>query len=274
MADGRFFAPAKINLALHVTGRRDDGYHMLSSLVAFADVGDWVTASPADDWSLTVDGPFAEGVPTDDSNLVLKAAMATDGPPAAFTLEKNLPPASGIGGGTADAAAALRALWAMDGRAFPGAPERIGADLPVCLLGRAGLMEGIGERVEPLPALPPLHAVLVNPGVAVGTGDVFRGLTTTDNAPLPRPAPWSDARALAEWLSAQRNDLEDPARSACPAIGVVLARLQATEPLIARMSGSGATCFALYTAAPQARVAAETLAAAHPGWWVRATALA
>ncbi|MBJ3761339.1 4-(cytidine 5'-diphospho)-2-C-methyl-D-erythritol kinase [Maribius pontilimi] len=274
-ADGRFFAPAKVNLALHVTGQRADGYHLLSSLVAFADIGDWVTARPAAEWALSVNGPLAKGVPTGPDNLILKAARATQGPPAAFTLEKHLPMQAGIGGGSADAAAALRALRAMDGRPLPDGPAAIGADLPVCLHGRAALMTGIGDIVTPVDPLPPLHAVLVNPGVAVATPAVFAALAQKDNAPLSDLPDDAGTDELIGWLASQRNDLEALARSIAPAIGVALARLSATPGCaLARMSGSGATCFGLYRSAPEARDAATTLTAAHPDWWIRQTSLA
>ncbi len=268
------FAPAKINLALHVTGRRDDGYHLLDSLVVFADIGDRVTARPARAWSLRVTGPLARGVPEDDDNLILRAARATDGPPAAFTLDKHLPMEAGIGGGTSDAAAALRALAALDGRRVPPDPVRLGADLPVCLLGRACRMEGVGEVVTPLAPLPPLHAVLVNPGIGIATPKVFGALTNRENAPLPRLPDIQDTAAFARWLAEQRNDLEGPARLISPAVGVALAQIGATDGcLLARMSGSGATCFGLFETATEAALAAERIAASRPEWWVRAAAL-
>ena len=270
------FAPAKVNLALHVTGQRDDGYHLLDSMVVFADVGDVVTAElhHLDDWQLTIDGPFADGLSADASNLVLKAARLTDGPPARLTLTKNLPIASGLGGGSADAAATLWALHALDGRPIPDDILRLGADLPVCLAGQATRMRGIGEDLTGLPALPPAWLVLVNAGRHVATSDVYGALATKDNAPLPDPVDWTDAPALARWLMATRNDLEGPARAAEPAIGVTLARIAATENcLLARMSGSGATCFGIYASEPDARSAADAISARHPDWWVEASAI-
>ena len=267
------FAPAKLNLALHVTGRRPDGYHELDSLVAFADCGDRVAVRAASEWSLAVTGPLAAGVPAGDDNLCLRAARMTDGPPAAVALEKHLPAAGGIGGGTSDAAATLRALAALDGRALPAAPERLGADLPVCLHAAAARMSGIGEIVAPV-RLPPLFACLVNPGTPVSTAAVFAALTATSNPRLPDFPDWRDATQLCEWLGAQRNDLEPPARLEAPAIGVALARIAATNGcLLSRMSGSGATCFGLYSTSVEANAAARTLADAHPEWWVRAAAL-
>ncbi|WOI56374.1 4-(cytidine 5'-diphospho)-2-C-methyl-D-erythritol kinase [Palleronia sp. LCG004] len=274
-ADLSLRARAKINLALHVTGRRADGYHLLDSLVVFAEIGDSLEVRPAEHWSLSVTGPMADRCPAGDDNLVIRAARATDGPPAAFTLDKHLPIEAGIGGGTADAAAALHALRNMDGRALPADPVRLGADLPVCLLSRAARVEGVGEIVKPVDGLPPIHAVLVNPRVAVSTPTIFNALTRRENAPLPPFPAWPDARALADWLGDQRNDLEDPARSVCPAVGVALARIARTEScLLARMSGSGATCFGLYASAPEAQMAAAKLTKEHPNWWIRATGLA
>lgn len=268
------FAPAKINLALHVTGTRPDGYHLLDSLVVFADVGDTVGAEAAEDWQLSVDGPFAAGLAPDPSNLVLQAARLTEGPPARLTLTKRLPIAAGLGGGSADAAATLQALHALDGRPIPSNVLSIGADLPVCLAGRPTRMRGIGEELSPLPDLPPAWLVLVNSGRHVSTGHVYSALEVKDNAPLPDPVDWPDAPAFADWLARTRNDLEGPARDLEPAIGVTLARIAATgNCLLARMSGSGATCFGLYAAEPDARAAADAIRAQHPDWWVVTSAI-
>ncbi len=305
------FAPAKVNLCLHVTGRRADGYHLLESLVAFAGVGDRVAAVPASDLTLTITGPFAEALgqagpdaPTDRKgaslppggggmgwgddlpragrpaapaeNLVLRAARAFGPgmPGARITLDKHLPVASGIGGGSADAAAALHALAALWGRPLPP-PEAIlalGADVPVCLAGRACRMGGVGEVLAPVPPLPPVWIVLANPGLAVPTPAVFARLERRDNPPLPPVPAFGDAGALAAWLAAQRNDLEVPAIALAPAIAEVRAAL-AAQPgaLLARMSGSGATCFALFAAEAPARTAAAALA--RPGWWAAAAPL-
>lgn len=268
------FAPAKINLALHVTGQRSDGYHLLDSLVVFADVGDTVRAEAADDWRLTVDGPFASGLAPDAPNLVMRAARLTDGPPAHMTLTKRLPIAAGLGGGSADAAATLQALHRLDGRKIPRDVLSIGADLPVCLAGRPKRMRGIGEELSPLPHLPPAWLVLVNAGRYVSTGGVYAELRAKDNAPMPDPVGWPDARALGDWLATTRNDLEGPARALEPAVGVTLARIAATEGcLLARMSGSGATCFGLYAAEPEARAAADAIRARHPDWWIETSAI-
>ncbi|SER67858.1 4-diphosphocytidyl-2-C-methyl-D-erythritol kinase [Tranquillimonas rosea] len=263
-------APAKVNLTLHVTGRRADGYHLLDSLVVFADAADRVTVEPAEAWSLTVSGPMAASVPGGDDNLVLRAARMTEGPPARISLDKRLPVAAGIGGGSADAAAVLTALHRLDGRAIPDDVVTLGADVPVCLHGRPTRMSGIGETQAEVPDLPGCALVLVNPGVPVPTPAVFAALTRRENPPMPEDLPhWRDAETFARWLSTQRNDLEDVARMEAPAVGVALSRLQATDGcLLSRMSGSGATCFGLYADSVQANAAAAELAALHPDWWI------
>lgn len=258
------FAPAKVNLTLHVTGQRQDGYHLLDSLVVFADVGDRLTCRLGET-SLAVSGPMGQGVPVGPSNLVLRAAELMD-QPATFTLEKYLPAAAGIGGGSSDAAAALRLLAQLTGEEVPDQGLSLGADLPICMLGRAGFMRGIGEEVTPVD-LPPLHAVLVNPGVPVPTGAVFGGLASKDNAPMTVLPPDLDASGLISWLAAQRNDLEPPAIQAQPVIADVLQALQDSDAILARMSGSGATCFGLYPDSKKAAEAASFLA--RTDWWVR-----
>ena len=264
----RVFAPAKVNLALHVTGRRADGYHLLDSFVGFLDVGDVVTAALAPDYALRVEGPFSEGVPDGPENLVLRAAQAA-GRPARFVLEKHLPMAAGLGGGSSDAAAALRALERL-GVPLPADTLALGADVPACLLARPLRMRGIGERITPLPPLPPIHLVLANPGVAVATPLVFGALASTAGAPLPALIPdFADGEALAHWLCAQRNDLQPAALRLAPAIGEVLAALAAAPGCrFARMSGSGATCFGLFPDRETAAQAARRLAAKRPRWWV------
>lgn len=268
------FAPAKINLTLHVTGRRADGYHLIDSLVAFAEIGDRVTVSPASATSLMVTGPMTEGVPEGPDNLALRAA-ALIGVPAAIRLEKHLPVAAGIGGGSSDAAATLRALAQMSGRQVPKDVLTLGADMPVCLLARAARMRGIGEEVSPIVAMPPVQAVLVNPGLPVSTAAVFRRLQRPDNPPMPDRLPdWGGADHLIRWLCAQRNDLEAPALAEQPVIAQVIARLSKTPGcLLARMSGSGATCFGLFAEAETAHSAARVLAADCPAWWIRAARL-
>lgn len=261
-------APAKVNLALHVTGQRADGYHLLDSLVVFCNAGDVVTLTPGP-LSLRLTGPFAQGLEADPDNLCLRAARLA-GREAAITLEKNLPVASGIGGGSADAAAVLRAL-----DAHPARPETLGADVPVCLAGVPCRMQGVGEIVTPLPALAPLHLVLVNPGMGLSTPEVFRALTRRDNPPLPDHLPdLGTPEALLSFLSDCRNDLEAPAIALLPVIADCLAALQGAGARLARMSGSGATCFGLFVDPQDAARAAREIGAQHPGWWVVATGLA
>ena len=263
-------ARAKINLALHVTGRRADGYHLLDSLVAFADYGDLVTVDPSPGLSLTITGPFAAGLSTTD-NLVLRAARAlhpTLG--ARITLKKNLPLASGIGGGSANAAAALHALSHLWSLPLPR-PETVlalGADVPVCLAGHAARIQGIGEHITRC-TLPPAGLLLVNPGVALPTADVFHALTQRDNPPLSDLPACQNAATLAAWLGTQRNDLEPAACALAPTVSETLAALAATPgALLARMSGSGATCFALYADAHAAETAATHLRRSRPDWWI------
>ena len=270
-------ARAKVNLALHVVGRRADGYHLLDSLVAFADFGDVVTVEPAPSLSLSITGPMAAGLSAGSDNLVLKAAQMLGSPlGAAITLEKRLPIASGIGGGSADAAATMQALGAIWGCALPDAGQvlALGADVPVCLAGQSCRMAGIGDQISPI-ALPPAHLVLVNPGVGLSTAAVFGALLRRDNPPLPPAAPMPDAVALAAYLCHCRNDLEAPALSIVPQIGAVLAALQGQKGcLLARMSGSGATCFGLFASASAAVAAATALRAQSAAWWVQATTMA
>ena len=266
------FAPAKVNLALHVTGQRADGYHLLDSLVVFADVGDHLTLSPAPDLSLAVEGPMAAGVPTDGTNLILKAARFAGLSGGRFALEKHLPAAAGIGGGSSDAAAALRAVAQMTGTRVPQGTDQLGADVPVCLDPRASRMRGIGEEITPIDGFPTLPAVLVNPGVGVSTPDVFRALDRKDNPALPDVIPpFGGVADCVDWLGATRNDLEAPARTLEPVIDRVLGALGDAE--LCRMSGSGATCFGLYPDMEAARAAAERIRTAYPNWWVAACRL-
>jgi 4-diphosphocytidyl-2-C-methyl-D-erythritol kinase len=267
----REFAPAKINLALHVIGQRADGYHLLDSIVVFAGVGDWIAAAPADRLSLTVTGPQGAGL-SGDNNLVLRAARCL-GVAAALVLEKHLPVASGIGGGSADAAATLRVLAAMSGVALPDAAAvlALGADVPVCLAGRPVRMQGVGEVLTPLPPLPECYVVLVNPGVAVATPEVFKALLRKDNPAIGVVLEWASAVALADWLKGQRNDLEVAAIGLAPVIAEVKAALAARPGcVLARMSGSGATCFGLFASEELAKAAAGVLRAQAPAWWVAA----
>lgn len=267
-------APAKVNLTLHVTGQRGDGYHLLDSLVMFADAGDRITARAASETSLTVTGPMAAGVPVDAGNLVMRAAHLMGGQ-AALTLDKHLPAAAGLGGGSSDAAATLKALAALSGRALPDQVPSLGADVPVCLVGRAARMRGMGDAVLPLPGIPAVDAVLVNPRRPVATGGVFARLARRDNAPMPDALPRiGSATELARFVSAMRNDLEPAAIALEPVIAQVLEAItQTPECLLARMSGSGATCFGLYASAAAAAEAAGQLRAQTPRWWIAATRL-
>lgn len=266
-------APAKVNLTLHVTGRRDDGYHLLDSLVVFADIGDSITLRPGAT-RLQVTGPMACDVPTGPENLVLRAA-ALMGAEADITLDKHLPAAAGIGGGSSDAAACLRAIARLTGARLPDDVLALGADLPVCLLARAARMRGIGEEITPLARLPVLHAVLVNPRIAVSTPAIFKRLARRDNPAMPARLPgWHTAENLIHWLATQSNDLEDPAIAEAPVIADVLQSIAETEgSALARMSGSGATCFGLYPDAQTAQQAARALHHDHPEWWVMPTRL-
>jgi 4-diphosphocytidyl-2-C-methyl-D-erythritol kinase len=266
-------APAKVNLALHVTGRRPDGYHLLDSLVVFAgNVADRVTVAEASELSLRVTGPFAASVPSDGDNLVLRAARAFGARRgAAITLEKNLPVASGIGGGSADAAAALRALSRLWRLPLPpsGVILALGADVPVCLAGRPVRMRGVGEELEPLPGLAPVHLLLVNPGIPVSTPQVFARLAEPRNPPLPEIPAFADVADLARFAALCRNDLQPAATALVPGIAEVVAAMAGTEGcLLARMSGSGATCFGLYPDAHLRDAARAVLSRRYPAWWV------
>ena len=268
-------APAKVNLSLLVTGRRPDGYHLLDSLVVFGPAADLLHARPAAGLSLHVTGPFAAGLTAGPGNLVLRAARALAGwrggqAGAALVLEKRLPVASGIGGGSADAAATLRLLcrlWGIEpGQdALAGLALSLGADVPACLHSRPARMTGVGDVLSPLPALPECGLLLVNPGVAVSTADVFRGRIAAFSAAGETPVRSGDAAALAASLASLGNDLEAPALAVAPVIGDVLAALRGLPGcLLARMSGSGATCFGLFASAAEAVRRCGDLPGA---WW-------
>lgn len=269
-------ARAKINLSLHVTARRADGYHLLDSLVAFAEVGDRLHFAPDPEVTLALEGPFAAGLAAEPDNLVLRAARALGAGPdgARITLDKQLPVASGMGGGSADAAATLRGLARLWGRELPGDQGlALGADVPVCLAGHSARMRGVGEQITRV-RLPRLPAVLVNPGIAVATGAVFAALDRF-GPPMPEALPVMEtAREAVQAVAALRNDLEAPARRIAPAVDAVLTAIRAQEgALLARMSGSGATCFGLFTSDPTAHAAAAALRRAAPDWWCVATRL-
>ncbi|MBA4490737.1 4-(cytidine 5'-diphospho)-2-C-methyl-D-erythritol kinase [Paracoccus sp. S1E-3] len=263
-------APAKLNLALHVTGQRADGYHLLDSLVVFAAAGDAVRLDPGP-LSLRIDGQFGAGLPVDD-NLCLDAARLA-GAEVTIGLTKNLPVASGIGGGSADAAAVLRGLARM-GVPLPARPDRLGADVPACLASRPLRMGGVGEVLDPLPPLPDLHLVLINPGIGISTPQIFKALAQKDNPPLPPMPDRFDLAGLVDYLSACRNDLQPAAEALCPAVSDVLAALRAEGALLARMSGSGATCFGIFADAAAAGLAAYRIGTGPGDWWITATGLA
>ncbi len=278
MSSLRKFAPAKINLFLHVTGKRDDGYHTLESLVAFADIGDELCLEPAPNLSLSIDGPYAHNLSATD-NSIIKAAqffaqhhdLKSGGH---FKLTKNLPIASGIGGGTADAAAALHLLEEAHGRPIPDAVTltTLGADVPVCVNGDVVMMQGIGEIITPVAAFPPCDVLLINSGHSVATADVFRGLQPHYSAPLVQPTAqgWDSLGSLTDFLQTTRNDLIKPALSVAPQISSVVAGLSRAKGCkVARMSGSGATCFGIFESSAAAQIAAETIADLHPTWWIK-----
>lgn len=270
-------------MALHVTGRRGDGYHLIDSLAVFTRFGDRLEIEPAEQDEFSVSGRYAAGLPLDDGNLVVKArdalrreAGAQRTPPVAIRLEKNLPIASGVGGGSSDAAAALNGLarlWKLDIDEISLARIglSLGADLPMCLKSKPLIARGIGDEVSPLSAFPALGLVLVNPGIAVSTPDVFKALSRRDNDALPPLPRRLDFHAVRNWLESTRNDLEGAASSIEPAVGEALKALKRADSAFARMSGSGATCFGLFETGNVAKRAAIEIRARHPDWFVAAT---
>lgn len=276
-------ATAKINLFLHVGDKRPDGYHELRSLVVFAGLGDVLSVQPAEVLSLKVSGPMAKGLESDDRNLVLRAAMSLQAWArgqghralgASLHLEKHLPLASGIGGGSSDAAAVLHLLvshWGLPIHLddLSRLAAAIGADVPVCLRGQSSWMSGLGDVVEPAMPLPSFHLLLVNPGVQVATADVFRALKVRSGAVAPVMPPKLTLREFVGWLDRTINDLAAPARILSPVIARVEQAIVATQDcLLARMSGSGATCFGIYAGEASVRAAAAEVSSAHPEWWV------
>jgi 4-diphosphocytidyl-2-C-methyl-D-erythritol kinase len=267
---------AKLNLYLHITAIRENGYHELDSLFVFAGFGDRLTVEAAPELGFAVDGPFAADIPADGDNLVVRAAKALSPDRGArIRLTKNLPVASGIGGGSADAAATLRALNALWELELPDVrleriAEGLGADVPACVRSVPAQVSGIGEILGPAAALPECWVVLVNPGVAVSTPAVFRRFDAdvTGFRPPAPIGPAGSAVKLAAALAERANDLEPPALAMEPVIGEVLAFVRRTTGcLLARMSGSGATCFGLYAGEPEARTAAARIADHNPAWW-------
>lgn len=281
----RVFAPAKVNLCLHVTGQRTDGFHELDSLVAFADVGDDLWIQVGNTLSVTTEGPEAQAVPADMNNLALRvAALFRDLPGASLLLTKKLPVASGIGGGSADAAAAFRGLIAFwsdgavdlqtyDPLTSPLGAElsALGADIAMCLRSEPVRATGRGETLTPV-ALPNTWVVLVNPRVPVSTQEVFEKLQNKGNRPLGPIPEFRGLYSFVEWLGDQRNDLETPAIALCPEIGDVQQALLASKGcLLSRMSGSGATCFGIYESKTAANAAELSIKSRFPSWWVAAT---
>lgn len=278
-------APAKINLYLHVTGKRADGFHLLDSLVAFAAVHDTITIEPSHNLELTTDGPFGTGLPTTSDNLVLRAAeqlrsLADISEGARITLSKQLPIASGIGGGSADAAATIKGLvrlWGIHPGHYDlsGLALGLGADVPICLYGQAAFMGGIGEQIEPLAYFPDVPMVLVNPGVGVSTPAIFKARKSEFSLPGQFDTPLTSAEALIKILKDSRaNDLAQPAIETEPIIGDVLAAIEATTGCqLSRMSGSGATCFGLYATQADADRAADQIKTSQPEWWCVSTRL-
>ena len=280
----REFAPAKINLFLHVGGRRADGYHELESLVVFGSVADELELEESDSQSLKVEGPFARALANEPDNLALRAARdfaryAKMDAKVSMTLTKNLPVASGIGGGSSDAAATLRAM----SRLFPGKltlPQLwnighdLGSDVPVCVLPGCWWMSGRGERFASVSELGTFDALLVNAGAPVSTAEVYAALGgRTGIGKIARPQSFASVGDLANYLRAAQNDLEAPARQLCPAIGKTLDAIAGTGALLSRMSGSGGTCFGIYPNAVSAEAAAAAIAREHPNWWLAPTKL-
>lgn len=282
---GQAFAPAKVNLFLHVGRPGADGYHPLCSLMVFADLGDRVSLAPSEALDFALTGPFARALVGDGDNLVQRAAQALLGevrgprPPVMLALDKQLPVAAGLGGGSSDAGAALRLLraaWAPDmpDAVLQALAAGLGADGAACLWGAPVLAEGRGELLSPAPRLPVMPAVLVNPRVAAPTGAVYGRFDALgrfgDVTPPPMPESFETVEELAGWLSLLRNDLEAAAVAVAPAVGDVLAALRSEpETLVAQMSGSGATCFALCAGDIEAEQLAEGLERLRPDWWVR-----
>jgi 4-diphosphocytidyl-2-C-methyl-D-erythritol kinase len=279
------FAPAKVNLFLHVGAPGEDGFHPICSLMAFADVGDRVSTFEAEALSLRVAGPFARDLAGEGDNLVMRAARVLIAEarrpvaPAGLSLEKLLPVASGLGGGSSDAGAALRLLrealdLKIDNSRLEALAASLGADGAACLWGAPALAQGRGERLSPAPGLPPLDAVLVNPRTPVSTPEVYRRFDAdgrfSEVSPPAAPEAFEDATELAAWLAVQRNDLEAAAVAVAPAVGAVLETLAGEpEALLARVSGSGGTCFALCASDIEAESLAERVEAMAPEWWVQ-----
>lgn len=265
-------ARAKVNLCLHVTGRRADGMHLLDSIVVFPDVGDVLKAETADKLSLAIDGPFGANLDAGTDNLVIRTAQMLSSKGAKLNLHKNLPVAAGIGGGSADAAACIRLfskIWDMDTPPLDRLVE-LGADVPVCLMQVPVQMSGFGDILTPLPPLPRFWIVLVNSGQGVETSAVFKAMKSRDNATISNlPDSFPTPKVLFDFLRAQRNDMQASAINICPEITDVLKALEFTTNCeLARMSGSGGTCFGLYETEEDALAASLEIRASHQDWWV------
>ena len=278
------FAPAKINLYLHITAKRDDNYHLIESLIVFANYGDKITVTPSEKFELQINGQFAPYIKPNNDNLVIKAAMLlakASGikPTGNIKLTKNLPIASGIGGGSADAAAALlalRKLWdiPISNEDMSNLAIELGADVAICLHGTASIVTGIGEKINPAPILPKFWLVLVNPNLLVSTAEVFAAYKDKFSTPQPMNTQPKDLEELISLLSNRGNDLTGASISIAPVIKEVIEVLEATpNTVLSRLSGSGATCFAIFRTKSDAEAAARKLARKYPKWWVRATSL-
>ena len=258
-------ARAKVNLSLHITGKRADGYHLLDSIVVFPKVGDVVSLA---DSGFSISGPFAEGLSTSD-NLVLQAASMM-GAANGLHLEKNLPVASGVGGGSADAAATLRLLAWINEKVLPDGAS-LGADVPACLISRPLRMQGIGEKLTLLPEIPNFAVLLVNSGEPVATPQVFKALKKVDNRASPALPEGLSVESFFDFIRAQRNDMQQAAIEICPRISDVLNALMTQgDCALARMSGSGGTCFGLFKTVEQAERAGVEISRNNPRWWVAA----
>ena len=284
----KVFASAKINLYLHLTGKRPDGYHLLDSLIGFFSIGDAVSVGVSEGFSFHVDGPFAGSLSADErrdstesGNIAVRAALATARaagrtPDVFLHLTKNLPPAAGLGGGSSDAAVVVRGLlelWRLpsDADFLEGLLRSLGADVPVCFYGQAARISGIGEIIEPVPTLPMLPAVLVNPLKSCPTPEVFRRTRAAFKTPVVLPERFKDTVSFAAFLKETGNDLTDAALGIVPEVATCLEVLGEAEGcLLSRMSGSGATCFGIFESEPDALRCAQRIQADHPGWWVQA----
>ena len=270
-------ANAKINLTLHVTGKLPNGFHEIDSLVVFTSFGDTLELEPAEGFSLSTQGPYSKALPHPSENIILSALRLLEERGTGFriNLEKSIPVSAGLGGGSVNAALALR--LASDYLKYPLPADTrkitsIGSDLPVCLTGKPSMVSGLGEKIAVLGSFPEFPLLLVNPNKPVQTQDVYKGLTKVNNSSqTPFPA-LGNKNDIISWIREQRNDLEPPALQLCPEIKDILSRLQDQEGcLVARMSGSGGTCFGIFQTAEQVSVAAKAIKQLEPGWWVQPT---